>query len=96
MGMRGTARRSTDGHLIHCNVDTDVILAEEPADGSVFWGTCFSYILGISQTIHPELGTAKPDELYYLIERFSLGRRRLQLFGNVSILFGIVAWYSIC
>jgi N6-adenosine-specific RNA methylase IME4 len=36
MGMRGTARRSTDGHLIHCNVDTDVILAEEPADGSAY------------------------------------------------------------
>lgn len=34
MGMKGTAKRSTDGHLIHCNVDTDVIIAEEPPDGS--------------------------------------------------------------
>ena len=29
MGLKGTARRSTDPHLIHCNVDTDVIVAEE-------------------------------------------------------------------
>lgn len=29
MNIKGTVRRSTDGHLIHCNVDTDVILAEE-------------------------------------------------------------------
>ncbi|KAJ3014552.1 hypothetical protein HKX48_005086 [Thoreauomyces humboldtii] len=43
-----------------CNVDTDVIIAEEPPDRS----------------------TRKPDELYHLIERFCMGRRRLELFGN--------------
>ncbi|TPX50761.1 hypothetical protein SeLEV6574_g00725 [Synchytrium endobioticum] len=33
MGIRGTVRRSTDGHLTHCNIDTDVIVAEEPPNG---------------------------------------------------------------
>ena len=34
MGIKGTVRRSTDGHFIHCNVDTDVIISEEPPFGS--------------------------------------------------------------
>lgn len=29
MGIRGTARRSLDGHLIHCNIDSDLIVSEE-------------------------------------------------------------------
>lgn len=58
--MRGSVRRATDGHLIHANVDTDVIVAEEPPLGS----------------------TAKPEELYYIIEHFAQGRRRLELFGE--------------
>ncbi|KAJ6821535.1 methyltransferase-like protein 1 [Iris pallida] len=35
MGIKGTVRRSTDGHIIHANIDTDIIIAEEPADGSM-------------------------------------------------------------
>ncbi|CAG8523198.1 6587_t:CDS:2 [Ambispora gerdemannii] len=61
MGIKGTVRRSTDGHFIHCNVDTDVIISEEPPYG---------------------IGTAKPEELYHIIEHFCLGRRRLELFGE--------------
>ncbi|KAG2537779.1 hypothetical protein PVAP13_9NG334900 [Panicum virgatum] len=34
MGIKGTVRRSTDGHIIHANIDTDIIIAEEPIDGS--------------------------------------------------------------
>jgi mRNA m6A methyltransferase non-catalytic subunit len=34
MGIRGTVRRSNDGHIIHTNVDTDVIISEEPEYGS--------------------------------------------------------------
>ncbi|OMP11704.1 MT-A70-like protein [Corchorus capsularis] len=34
MGIKGTVRRSTDGHIIHANIDTDVIIAEEPTYGS--------------------------------------------------------------
>ena len=33
MGIKGTVRRSTDGHIIHANIDTDVIIAEEPPYG---------------------------------------------------------------
>uniref|UniRef100_A0A803M095 Methyltransferase-like protein 1 n=1 Tax=Chenopodium quinoa TaxID=63459 RepID=A0A803M095_CHEQI len=60
MGIKGTVRRSTDGHIIHANIDTDVIIAEEPPYGS----------------------TAKPDEMYRIIEHFALGRRRIELFGE--------------
>ncbi|KAI3695907.1 hypothetical protein L1987_78911 [Smallanthus sonchifolius] len=60
MGIKGTVRRSTDGHIIHANIDTDVIIAEESPYGS----------------------TAKPEDMYRIIEHFSLGRRRLELFGE--------------
>ncbi|CAH9082385.1 unnamed protein product [Cuscuta epithymum] len=60
MGIKGTVRRSTDGHIIHANIDTDVIIAEEPPYGS----------------------TAKPEDMYKIVEHFALGRRRLELFGE--------------
>jgi len=60
MGMRGNVKRSVDGHFVHSNCDTDVIVGEEPPGGS----------------------TEKPAELYDIIERFCLGRRRLELFGE--------------
>ncbi|KXZ54993.1 hypothetical protein GPECTOR_3g158 [Gonium pectorale] len=34
MGIKGTVRRATDGHIIHTNIDTDVIVSEEPELGS--------------------------------------------------------------
>ena len=34
MGIKGTVRRATDGHLIHANIDTDIIISEEPPTGS--------------------------------------------------------------
>ncbi|XP_059317441.1 N6-adenosine-methyltransferase non-catalytic subunit MTB-like isoform X1 [Lycium ferocissimum] len=60
LGIKGTVRRSTDGHIIHANIDTDVIIAEEPPYGS----------------------SAKPEDMYRIIEHFALGRRRLELFGE--------------
>jgi N6-adenosine-specific RNA methylase IME4 len=60
VGIRGAVKRGTDGHFIHANIDTDVIVAEEPPLGS----------------------TEKPHELYKIIERFCLGRKRLELFGE--------------
>jgi len=59
MGIRGQVRRSTDGHLIHANVDTDVIITESAPYGS----------------------SKKPNELYDIIERFCMGRKRIELFG---------------
>lgn len=42
MGIKGTVRRSTDGHIIHANIDTDVIIAEEPPYGQYYnLGFCF-------------------------------------------------------
>lgn len=35
MGIRGTVRRSTDGHFVHCNVDTDVIVWEGDEQGEM-------------------------------------------------------------
>lgn len=32
MGIRGTVRRSTDGHFVNCNVDTDVVVADADPD----------------------------------------------------------------
>eukprot|EP00914_Ancora_sagittata_P009272 GHVO01017796.1.p1 GENE.GHVO01017796.1~~GHVO01017796.1.p1 ORF type:complete len:171 (+),score=33.83 GHVO01017796.1:514-1026(+) len=61
VGIKGCVRRSVDTHFIHANVDTDVLLAEEPEE----WGS-----------------TAKPTELYDIIERFCLGRKKLELFGT--------------
>eukprot|EP00210_Caulerpa_lentillifera_P009508 g9067.t1 len=60
MGIKGTVRRALDGHVIHANIDTDVIISEEPPLGS----------------------TEKPDQLYQIIERFCLGQRRIELFGE--------------
>ncbi|KAH7435640.1 hypothetical protein KP509_06G073000 [Ceratopteris richardii] len=60
MGIKGTVRRSSDAHIIHANIDTDIIISEEPPYGS----------------------TAKPEELYHIVEHFALGQRRLELFGE--------------
>ena len=34
MGIKGTVRRAQDAHVIHANVDTDIIVAEEAPFGS--------------------------------------------------------------
>lgn len=79
MGIKGTVRRNQDSHVIHANIDTDIIISEEPPLGS----------------------TEKPVELYHIIEHFSLGRRRLELFGHdhnirpgwVTLGSGILLYY---
>lgn len=60
VGIKGAVKRGVDGHFIHANIDTDVIVSEEPEFGS----------------------TEKPQELYRMIERFCLGRKRIELFGE--------------
>ena len=66
MGIRGTVVRSTDTFFVHCNVDTDVIIAP----GECIPGT---------RVVSPE---RKPHELYCIAERFCLGTRRIELFGT--------------
>lgn len=34
VGIRGSVRRSADGHILHANCDTDVVVSEEPPFGS--------------------------------------------------------------
>ncbi len=60
VGIKGQVKRGADRHFIHANIDTDVIVSEEPVDSN----------------------TEKPHELYKIIERFCLGRKRLELFGE--------------
>jgi hypothetical protein len=36
MGIKGTVRRSIDGHIIHANIDADIIIAEKTTDGNWF------------------------------------------------------------
>lgn len=62
VGIKGAVRRSYDIHLIHANLDTDVIIAEE-TDENVY-------------------NNNKPEELYKIIEKFCLGRRKIELFGT--------------
>lgn len=60
VGIKGAVKRGSDRNFIHANIDTDVIVAEEPPDNN----------------------TEKPHELYRIIERFCLGRKRIELFGE--------------
>ena len=60
VGIKGAIKRGIDSHFIHANIDTDVIVEEEPPQGS----------------------TEKPVELYRVIERFCMGRKRIELFGE--------------
>lgn len=60
VGLRDLVNNKNDPFFIHPNIDTDVILSEQPD-----WSKL-----------------DKPNELYEIIERFCLGRRKLNLFGN--------------
>lgn len=62
VGIRGDNKKANEPHFIHPNIDTDVIMTEEPS-------------IGIFD---------KPAEIKTIIERFCLGRKRLELFGNNS------------
>lgn len=55
MGIKGTVRRSTDGHIIHANVDTDIIISEEPEYGKCN-SCCATFnilvLISIEGTVH--------------------------------------------
>ena len=60
VGIRGDNKKANESYFIHPNIDTDVIMTEEPSIGDF----------------------NKPKEIKTIIERFCLGRKRLELFGN--------------
>jgi len=60
VGLKGDFKRASDSYFIHANIDTDIIVDEEPPFGA----------------------TQKPKEIYEIIERFCLGRKRIELFGG--------------
>ncbi|KAK4353486.1 hypothetical protein RND71_029004 [Anisodus tanguticus] len=86
LGIKGTVPHSTDGHIIHANIDTDVIIAEEPPYGRTFLIPDIYWKPGLLPEFSywsPYAGsTAKPEDMYRIIEHFALGRRRLELFGE--------------
>jgi hypothetical protein len=86
MGYRGSIRRAVDTHLVHANVDTDVLVSEEPPLGcaclSLLPSFSVSYSFTLSTSLTHAAATRKPEELYLMIEHFCLGRRRLELFGS--------------
>lgn len=57
MGIKGTVRRGPDGHIIHANIDTDVIIAEEPP-----YGLCLTlhFSLAILQFISLDVQNKSP------------------------------------
>ena len=78
MGIRGTVRRSTESFLVHCNVDTDVLVWEgdEQGPSPLFPSVPHPADSNYSVPTDPAL---KPPELQSLIENFCLGTRRLHL-----------------
>lgn len=60
VGIRGDNKQANESYFIHPNIDTDVIVTEDPSVGDF----------------------NKPEEIKTIIERFCLGRKRLELFGN--------------
>lgn len=67
VGLKGAVRRSSDNHLVHANIDTDVVVAD----------VAVGYDQGDDL-----ISTRKPAEVYDIIERFALGRRKLELFAR--------------
>ena len=59
VGIKGTVKRNHDGHIIHANVDTDVMLSEEPLYGATDKPTeLYAIIEHFSQV--PLAGSAEP------------------------------------
>lgn len=74
MGIKGTVRRSTDSSFIHTNIDIDLIISEEPEEGSarkpdeifnIIEHFCLGrrrlYLFGRDDSIRPGWLTVGPD-----------------------------------
>ena len=60
MAYKGDSKKAFDHNFVHPNIDIDVVITEQPENGSL----------------------SKPAEVYDIIERFCLGRKRIELFGT--------------
>ncbi|XBW37414.1 hypothetical protein QEN19_002994 [Hanseniaspora menglaensis] len=75
MCITGTVRRATDGHLIHCNIDTDLILENEtPLVSSNSPSTSIN-----EPSTYIKKNNCVPSEIYKIAENFSTATRRLHI-----------------
>ncbi|CCF73414.1 MT-A70 [Babesia microti strain RI] len=93
VGVNGIVKRDVDFHFIHSNLDTDVLIAEEtdPLELLLREYEMDDLRKQLNDTnmeqIHEEINRLrmkeyeKPKELYDIIDRFCMGRRKLELFG---------------
>lgn len=83
VGVCGNIRRTQDGHLVHPNIDVDVLVAEEPPEHNTkphqVYGIIERLVLGAYRDCVGWRQYMLVDTLHYLL---SLpGRRRIELFG---------------
>ncbi|KAK1934928.1 hypothetical protein X943_003369 [Babesia divergens] len=87
VGLRGPIRRNEDDYFVHTNLDTDVIISEEP-DPRHRLCMEMDLRLGEGEDMQMQMDaylierSPKPEEIYDIIDRFCLGRRKLELFGS--------------
>ncbi|KAK1442017.1 n6-adenosine-methyltransferase non-catalytic subunit [Babesia gibsoni] len=87
VGLRGPIRRNEDDYFVHSNLDTDVIISEEPdpkirLDMELKLQLEEGPDLQMKMDEHLIEANPKPDEIFDIIDRFCLGRRKLELFGR--------------
>lgn len=81
MCITGTVRRATDGHLIHCNVDTDLILENETPLSS---NSSPQFDQSKESSSKMKMSSSRrnncvPSEIYKIAENFSTATRRLHI-----------------
>ncbi|EDO06946.1 MT-A70 family protein [Babesia bovis T2Bo] len=87
VGLRGPIRRNEDDYFVHSNLDTDVIIAEE-RDPRESLEMELNLRINDNEDIQMQMDryltkkNTKPQEIFDIIDRFCLGRRKLELFGS--------------
>ncbi|CDR95736.1 Methyltransferase-like protein 14 homolog [Babesia bigemina] len=89
VGLRGPVRRNEDDYFVHSNLDTDVIISEE-RDPRERLRMELELQLDEGENMQMQMDTyltnlnPKPHEIFDIIDRFCLGRRKIELFGSDS------------
>ncbi|KAH0541935.1 hypothetical protein FGG08_003655 [Glutinoglossum americanum] len=83
IGMNGKMKRSTDGHIVHSNIDPDVIISAGKSPQITF---PHHYPANTSRAYFSDEAridcVGLPPLIYDVIENLALGRRRLHIFAN--------------